>query len=275
MLPCSYVSPKAHLIKSPSALSISSYVETVSWNSDTDEMIERALATFKPYRRRVQPAREVYKLPSGSATSESNDESARARDEISYYSADDEASDGATPTNQANRRKRFVHVNEKTREDYLADDSDGVVEWHGCSGIFQEVGDRVHSSDDIERESSASTDWQSLSSFSYYENYGQMGLGDYLESRGDLDGVHKEDLLLDLAWVESLVPSESSSTEDESSERTPKAEDAATAKARNAKRKKDGRIRRFIKVLRKMLCSCCCRRDDDGDDRVDEVSRTK
>lgn len=253
------------------------YVETVSWDSDTDEMIERAIATFKPYSRRVPPAREIRVL-SGSAKSEDNEESTPARSKISY-SADDEASDGSTVRVQPKKRPRLIHVREKTTEDNLVSVSNGVEKRHGFSDIFAEKEVRVHSSDDGERELSASTghlfgDWESLSSFSYYESYKQMGLANYLEAKGDLCGVSKEDLLLDLTWVdrENPTPRRGAPTftiaQDEQNECIPRPDNPTPSKSEAADKKKKGKLRRFFSAVRKMLCPCSIHKyaeDDSGE----------
>ena len=121
-------------------------------------------------------------------------------------------------------------------------------------------------------------DWMSLSSLSYNEPYRQKGLREYLESREALDGLNKDDLRLDLAWVDAENPTPRIAPTFRVDRDDLQRPNTRSVRARNkllrtadkhtpnkSEKKEEGLVRKFFRRLRDAVF-CCIKRQDATDD---------
>ena len=255
-------------------------METVSWNSKTDDFIDSLLRPRPVYRRRVPPAvppRDVYRAPQlvePAAHTVTNISSCGSSDSYksgSHTETYRRGQDDGRSTSQSNR------TSSPGTSRYEADDESTARTTKTAEIIYTKKGyldryrDCVSYESDFESDSEedcrddrrlqtlSPDDWQSLSNFSY-EGDIQMGLADCLVARGEVLGKADRDALkLDLSWTDKEKPTPRKRLTRPGTVTIRKGYPVATLMPDPISAtapKREGRIRRFFNRIRKLL-SCC------------------
>lgn len=252
-------------------------METVSWNSKTDELIDSLLRPRPVFRRRVPPAvppRDVYRAP------QLVKPAAHTVTNISSCSSSDSYKSGSrTQTyclgqDAGRSTSQSICTSSPGTSRYDADDESTARTTKTAEIIYTKTGyldryrDRVSYESDFESDSEederllqilSPADWQSLSSFSY-EGDTQMGLADCLVARGEvLSEADRDALKLDLSWIDQEKPAPQRRLTRPATVTIRRGNPTATLTSDPTSataRKGEGRIRRFFRRIRKLF-SCC------------------
>ena len=254
-------------------------VETASWQSKTDELVDSLLRSRPAYRRRVPPAvtpRDVFKepqlvkaaahtviniSPGGSSDSETSGS------HIETYSR--EKDDGRS-TSQSSRTSSLATSRYNADDESTGRSSKTAVVVHKEKGFADKYRDHVSYGSDFEDDFEDHRDdeqidtlspaaWQSLSSFSYEEDT-QMGLADCLVARGHvISEADRDALKLDLSWIDRENPTPRRRLTRPATVTIRRGQKTATLTSDRTSAtapKGEGRLRMFFKRIRKLF-SCC------------------